>query len=84
MTSQVFNPCEVEPSQPFMLRDILPGPAWAPFRAAPPTPAACPAKSQAPAGKLQYRWATVVAAVCFEVAIPLGVFGIWQFWVHAR
>ena len=84
MTSQVFNPCEVESPQPFMLRDILPGPAWAPFRAAPPTPAACPEKSPAPAGKMQFRWATVLATVCFEVAIPLGVFGIWQFWIHAR
>jgi hypothetical protein len=84
MTSQVFHQFEVEPQQPFMLRDILPGPAWAPFRAAPPAPVACALQALQPAAKKQNRWATVLAAVCFEVAIPLGIFGIWQFWIHAR
>jgi hypothetical protein len=84
MTSQVFNPFEVEPTQPFMLRDILPGPAWAPFQAAPQCPTA---RVQAPAQagpRKKYRMAAVLAAVCLEVAIPLGVFGIWELWSHLR
>jgi hypothetical protein len=45
---------------------------------------ACALQAPQPAAKKQKRWATVLAAVCFEVAIPLGIFGIWQFWIHAR
>jgi hypothetical protein len=84
MTSQVFNQFEVETPQPFMLRDILPGPAWAPFRAAPQVAAVPAEQALAPAAKTQHRWKTVAATICFEVAIPLGVLSIWQFWSHLR
>ena len=32
MASQVINNFEGELPKPFMLRDILPGPAWAPYQ----------------------------------------------------
>jgi len=83
MTSQSLNPCQSQPQQPFMLRDILPGPAWAPFGAAPTSQAATLAEP-AVQGKAKPRWKAVLATVSLEAAIPIGVFTIWQVWMHQR
>jgi hypothetical protein len=80
VATQVLNQFEIESSQPFMLRDILPGAAWAPYRA--PT--------RAIANELECAIDAIeedgncvkgfVMAICLEGATALSVLGIWHFW----
>jgi hypothetical protein len=80
MATQVLNQFEIESSQPFMLRDILPGAAWAPYRA--PTRAIaneleCAIDANEEDGNCVKGF---VVAIGLESAMALGVLGIWHFW----
>jgi hypothetical protein len=80
VATQVLNQIEIESSQPFMLRDILPGAAWAPYRA-PARPAAkeleCACTTNEEDGNCIRGF---VVAVALEGAMALGVFAGWQVW----
>lgn len=80
MASQVLNQIDMESSQPFMLRDILPGAAWAPYRA----PAQPMAKDMDCASVAVEQEGNCVrgflVAVCLECAMVAGGFGVWQVW----
>ena len=80
MASQALNQLEIELPQPFMLRDILPGPGWAPYQ--PQYRSSIveidrASKQRVGEGSCAKGF---LVAVAFEAAIALGVFGIWQLW----
>ena len=80
MATQVLNQIDMESSQPFMLRDILPGAAWAPYRAATQPIARkmdCASDAAEEDGNCVRGF---LVAVCLECAMVAGVFGIWQVW----
>jgi hypothetical protein len=80
VASQVLNQFEIESSQPFMLRDILPGAAWAPYRA-PTRPLAPDTDRVSDANEKGEKCLKgFVVAVCLEGAMALGVFGLWHVW----
>jgi hypothetical protein len=80
VATQVLNQIEMESSQPFMLRDILPGAAWAPYRAQ-SSPAAEEMKSACEASEENGNCIRVfVMAVALEGAMALGIFSAWQIW----
>ena len=78
MASQLLDDPKIDSPEPFLLRDILPGPAWAPF--------------QAESGQLHRAidYASVamveeencpravLVAFCVEAAIALGLYGGWH------
>jgi hypothetical protein len=78
VASQLLNEVEVKSSEPFLLRDILPGPAWAPFgsescelhRAVDYVSAAMMEEENCPRA--------VLVAFCLEVAIALSLYGGWH------
>jgi hypothetical protein len=80
VATQVLNQIEIEASQPFMLRDILPGAAWAPYRA-PVRSAAneldCACTTSEAGGSCVKGF---VVAVALEGAMALGIFSVWQIW----
>jgi hypothetical protein len=80
VATQVLNQFEIESSQPFMLRDILPGAAWAPYRA-PTCPIAnemeCASDAIEEDGNCVKGFAV---AIGLEGAMALAVFGIWHAW----
>jgi hypothetical protein len=77
---QALDEFHHELTQPFLLRDVLPGPAWAPYQAGVrPLPRntdfaaeACEEDGNCIKGFL--------VAICMEGAAALGVYGIWQIW----
>ena len=80
MATQVLNQFEIESSQPFMLRDILPGAAWAPYRASPRAVAnelECAIDANEEDGNCVKGF---VMAIGLEGAMALGVLCIWHFW----
>ncbi|MGD0630249.1 MAG: hypothetical protein ABR987_12905 [Terracidiphilus sp.] len=80
MASQTLNELHRESPQPFMLRDVLPGPGWAPYWApARPLPGAADFASKACEEDGSCVKGLVVA-ICLEGAAALSVFGIWQLW----
>ncbi|MGA2048465.1 MAG: hypothetical protein ABSG96_12270 [Terracidiphilus sp.] len=80
MASQALNQLEIELPQPFMLRDILPGPAWAPYQ--PQYRSSIVEIDRASKQKVEEGSCAkgFMVAVAFEAAVGLGVFGIWQLW----
>jgi hypothetical protein len=63
-----------------MLRDILPGAAWAPYRA-PARPLAPDTDSVSDANEKEGNLLNgLLVALCLEGAMALGVFGLWQVW----
>jgi hypothetical protein len=80
VATQVLNQIEIESSQPFMLRDILPGAAWAPYRA-PVRPAANELDCASPTSEEDGSCIRgFVVAVALEGAMALGIFSAWQIW----
>jgi hypothetical protein len=80
VATQVLNQFEIESSQPFMLRDILPGAAWAPYRApicAVANDMECAIEANEVDGNCVKGF---VVAISLEGAMALGVFGLWHFW----
>lgn len=80
MASQALNQFEIEPPQPFMLRDILPGPGWAPYTAS-ARPLARGA-SRAPDANADEGSCLkgVLVGIGLEGAVALGIWGLWQVW----
>jgi hypothetical protein len=78
VASQALNQFEIEASQPFMLRDILPGAAWAPYRA-PTRPLATTTESDTNEEEGNCLKGFLVA-ISLEGALALSVFGVWHGW----
>lgn len=78
MPSQAVYEINVKSSQPFLLREVLPGSAWAP----------CLAQIRAREMDLLREAEAedgnclmgAVVGLCLEGAMALCLFGIWQFW----
>jgi hypothetical protein len=78
MASQALNRFQTESSNVFMLRDILPGPGWAPYRALSPAleketetvPKSCAEDGDPIKG--------VLVALGLESGVILVLFGAWQ------
>jgi len=63
-----------------MLRNILPGAAWAPYRA-PTHPLAPATDCVSDANEKEENFLKgFVVAICLEGAAALGVFGLWLVW----
>jgi hypothetical protein len=82
MASQVL--CDfkvkVEVTQPFMLRDILPGPGWAPYRA-PPIPFEREMEYESDADVVGGSCVRgLLTGICLEGIMALGIYGAWQVW----
>jgi hypothetical protein len=84
VATQVLNEFEIESSQPFMLRDILPGAAWAPYRA-PTQPIANEMDYASEAAEEDGNCVRgFLVAICLECVIVAGVFGVWHVWHMIR
>jgi hypothetical protein len=78
VASQLLNDLEAKAPEQFLLRDILPGPAWAPFgngcgevhRAIDYVSVAMVEEENCPRA--------VLVAFCVEAAIALGLYGGWH------
>ena len=84
MASQTFNPLEMKMPQPFMLRDILPGPAWAPYQPqAWPSVEACarPSDRRVAEGNCVRG---LMIAFALECTVALSIFGVWHLWHMIR
>ncbi len=80
MASQALNEFHRDPPQPFLVRDILPRPGWAPYRA-PVRPLRHDLRFVPEASEEEGSCVKgLVAAICLEGAAALGIFGIWQLW----
>lgn len=67
-----------------MLRDILPGPAWAPSMADAPAFAratVCPPSASAEDGSCLKG---MIVAFVLEAGVALIVYGLWQAWLSFR
>jgi hypothetical protein len=63
-----------------MLRNILPGAAWAPYRA-PTRPLAPDTDCESDANEKEENCLKgFVVAICLEGATALGAFGLWHVW----
>ena len=83
MAGHTLDEFHHEVTQPFMLRDVLPGPAWAPYQARMrPLPRNADFSSEACQDGDCIEGFLV--AVCIEGAAALGVYGIWQLWHFFR
>jgi hypothetical protein len=84
MATQLINQFELELPQTFMLRDILPGPAWAPYQVQ-YRPSieqiARPSTEKEEDGNCAKGF---IVAIAMEGMLALGVFGIWHFWHLVR
>jgi hypothetical protein len=80
VASQALNQFEVEPRQPFMLRDILPGPGWAPYQAPAqtfPLPVERASEETTEDGSCVKG---MLAALAIEGIVAVSVFALWQAW----
>lgn len=78
MASQAINEFHRESPQPFMLRDVLPGPGWAPYRAA---ARPLPHKRELVPEECEEDGSCVrgfLVGIGLEGAAALGIYGIWQ------
>ena len=84
MATQGLNNFKVELGQPFMLRDILPGAAYAPYHVQLRQPAwDTDEGSDATAGEQRCLKGFFVA-VALEAVIAVSVVGFWQLWHLVR
>ena len=78
VASQALNQFEIESSEPFMLRDILPGAAWAPYRA-PTRPSEAVTEGVSDTNEERGNCMRgFLVAIGLEGAAALGFFGIWH------
>ena len=80
VASQALKDFETESPQPFLLRDVLPGPAWAPYRAA---ARALPRVVDDAVGASEHEGSAVrglLVGLGLEGAAAMGIFGLWQLW----
>jgi hypothetical protein len=78
VTSQLLDEIEIESSEPFSLREILPGPAWVPFG-----PEACDLPcpiDYASEARVEEENCPrgVLVAFCLEAVVALGLYGGWH------
>jgi hypothetical protein len=75
-----MNEFEPETPQPFLLRDVLPGPGWAPYRAA-----AFPLPQDREVAAKPYEedgccMKGLLVGIGLEGAAAMGIYGLWQLW----
>ncbi|MGA3048581.1 MAG: hypothetical protein ABSD67_18250 [Terracidiphilus sp.] len=78
MASQALNRFQTESPNVFMLRNILPGPGWAPYRALSPAlerETEIAPKSSAEDGN---PFKGMLVALGFEAAVVIVLYGAWQ------
>jgi hypothetical protein len=78
--SQALYEINVKSSQPFLLRDVLPGTAWTPFEAPARTRARntdSPFDADAEDGNCLKG---ALVGLCLEGAMAISLYGIWQAW----
>lgn len=80
MATQVLCDFEIKSPQPFMLRDILPGPGWAPYRA----PVRLLERESEYESDADVAGGSCVkglmTAAFIEGAMVLGIYAAWQAW----
>lgn len=80
MAGQALHEFNVKSSQPFMLRDVVPDPAWALYRA--------PVRAFPWEREFRYEedledgscLKGALVGLCLEGAVALAVYGTWQLW----
>jgi len=80
VASQAIKEFHRDTLHPFLLRDVLPGPGWAPYRAAArPLPRAMDVVPEAneEGGSCMKG---LMVGMGLESAAALGVYGLWQLW----
>ncbi len=80
MATQALNQFELELPKPFLLRDILPGPAWAPYGPGATGLAGETEYLPAPTAEDGNCLKGASVALALEAGAALGAFGIWQLW----
>lgn len=86
MASQAIGNFEVQPTQPFMLRDILPGPGWAPYTASERTHVSRIDRARVSDGEAVHGSVAkgVLIGLLMEAAAALIAYGAWQVWHLVR
>jgi len=82
--SQVLNNFEAERAKPFMLRDILPGPAWAPYQS---RCLSFPGETEGVSDGDEDEGSCVkgsLIAIGLEGVTALAVYGVWLLWHMVR
>jgi hypothetical protein len=77
---QPLNQFEVEFPRHFMLRDILPGPGYAPYQAQAPPMISETESVPDPIEKGKSRTRRFLVGVGMEIGVAAGVLGIWRLW----
>jgi hypothetical protein len=80
MASQALNHLDIESPQSFMLRDILPGPAWAPYQPQPKPSIRVVARRSNRKVEDGNCLKGFLVAIALEGTAALSVFGIWHLW----
>jgi hypothetical protein len=78
MVSQALNRFQRESSNVFMLRDILPGPGWAPYRALSPALERETEREPKSSAEDGDPIKGMLVALGFESAVILILYGAWQ------
>jgi hypothetical protein len=82
MASQALNQFEGEAHTPFMLRDILPGPGWAPYQA--PARALPRVVEYELDDSMEVEEGSCVkgmlSGILVEGIVALGVYAVWHAW----
>ena len=84
MATQVLDNFENQSSKVFMLRDILPGPAWAPPMAKSPARAEETVRVSESSAEDGSCVKGMILAFGLEASGALIVYGLWQFWLSFR
>ncbi|MGA9668805.1 MAG: hypothetical protein WBQ94_06330 [Terracidiphilus sp.] len=80
MATQAINRFKTVPPTPFMLRDILPGPAWAPYQTETNNLTRVAEYLQEHPKEDGNCVRGAVVALGLEVVAGISAFGIWQLW----
>jgi hypothetical protein len=80
MATQALNQIEIESPTPFLLRDILPGPAWAPYGPGAPALMGETESVLSSSAEDGNCLKGALVALVLEGGAALGAFGIWQLW----
>lgn len=84
MASQGINNFEVKRPQPFMLRDILPGPAWAPYQSNAHTRSGEIDGTSAQDEEQGSCVKGFLVGIGLEGATAFTVYGVWHLWHMIR
>lgn len=84
MSGQAAKVFEVERKDVFMLRDILPGPAWAPYSSGIPARSREVQPSEEDGAGHGSTLKGLAVALALEVLLAVGVYEVWRAWHFLR